>query len=172
MNTEIHWGSLAMFESFLTNISFALPCVLICYIIFILYSFYSNQTSRSRIAVAISLIFSYPLAFVGARDGFLDLLKIKGTAKSQNTLTVALLSAITFLALIAPDVSFVMAFAGAIFGNSLIYIFPALMFRGAIKKKADATQKQQLESKLAIGSVVAGLSMGLLGAKMAISTLM
>lgn len=134
--------------------------------------FYSYQTNRSRIAVAISLIFSYPLAFVGARDGFLDLLKIKGTAKSQNILTVALLSAITFLALIAPDVSFVMAFAGAIFGNSLIYIFPALMFRGAIKKKADATKKQQLESKLAIGSVAAGLSMGLLGAKMAISTLM
>jgi len=136
------------------------------------YSTKDGLMSLSRIAVAISLIFSYPLAFVGARDGFLDLLKIKGTAKSQNTLTVVLLSAITFLALIAPDVSFVMAFAGAIFGNSLIYIFPALMFRGAIKKKADATQKQQLESKLAIGSVIAGLSMGLLGAKMAISTLM
>jgi len=135
------------------------------------YSTKDSLMSLSRIAVVISLTFSYPLAFVGARDGFLDLLKIKGTPKTQNVLTVALLSVITFLALVAPDVSFVMAFAGAVFGNALIYVFPALMFRGAIKKKADATRSQKLEVKLATGSGVAGLVMGLLGAKMAIASL-
>lgn len=127
--------------------------------------------SLSRIAVAVSLIFSYPLAFVGARDGVLDLLKIKGTPKTQNLLTVAILSAVTFAALVIPDVSFVMAFAGATLGNSLIYIFPALMFRGAIKKKADATAGQKREVKLAMGSAGIGVVMGLLGAKMAIASL-
>jgi hypothetical protein len=127
--------------------------------------------SLSRAAVAVSLVFSYPLAFVGARDGVSDLLKVKGTSKAQNILTVALLSAITFGALIIPDVSFVLAFAGATLGNGLIYVFPALMFRGAIKKKADATKGQKREVKFAMGSALIGLIMGVLGAKMAIASL-
>ena len=125
----------------------------------------------SRIAVAVSLVFSYPLAFVGARDGVLDLLKMKGTAKTQNVLTVALLSGITGLALVIPDVSFVMALAGATLGNGLIYVFPFLMFRGAIKKKVDATKGEKREVKLAMGSAVLGILMGILGTKMALSTL-
>ena len=127
--------------------------------------------SLSRIAVAISLIFSYPLAFVGARDGLSDLLKLKSNNKTQNVITVALLSAVTFAALIIPDVSFVLAFAGATLGNALIYVFPALMFRGAIKNKADATAGQKREVNLAMGSAGIGITMGLLGAKMALGTL-
>jgi len=135
------------------------------------YSTRDGLMNLSRIAVAISLVFSYPLAFVGARDGVLDLLKMKGTAKTENILTVALLSAVTGAALVIPDVSFVMALAGATLGNGLIYIFPALMFRGAIKKKVDATKGEKREVKLALGSAITGLLMGLLGTKMAISSL-
>jgi amino acid permease len=135
------------------------------------YSTRDGLMSLSRIAVAVSLIFSYPLAFVGARDGVMDLLKLKGTTKTQNVLTVALLSAVTAGALIIPDVSFVLAFAGATLGNGLIYVFPALMFRGAIKAKADATAGQKREVKFALGSALAGLIMGVLGARMAIATL-
>jgi Transmembrane amino acid transporter protein len=125
----------------------------------------------SRVAVAVSLVFSYPLAFVGARDGVTNLLKLKTNAKTQNVLTVALLSAVTVAALIIPDVSFVLAFAGATLGNALIYVFPAFMFRGAIKNKSDATKGQKREVKFAIGSAVIGTVMGLLGAKMAIASL-
>eukprot|EP00535_Pseudo-nitzschia_heimii_P002809 CAMPEP_0197184796 /NCGR_PEP_ID=MMETSP1423-20130617/10600_1 /TAXON_ID=476441 /ORGANISM="Pseudo-nitzschia heimii, Strain UNC1101" /LENGTH=495 /DNA_ID=CAMNT_0042635703 /DNA_START=89 /DNA_END=1576 /DNA_ORIENTATION=- len=135
---------------------------------------YSNRDglmNLSRIAVAISLVFSYPLAFVGARDGVSDLLKMKNTEKSQNMLSVGLLAVITGAALIIPDVSFVMALAGATLGNGLIYIFPALMFRGAIKKKADATKGEKREVKLASASAIVGLCMGLIGTKMAIGSL-
>jgi amino acid permease len=135
---------------------------------------YSNADSLmglSRIAVAVSLVFSYPLAFVGARDGVLDLLKMKSEPKTQNALTVALLAGVTTAALIIPDVSFVMAFAGATLGNSLIYVFPALMFRGAIKAKKDATPGQKREVKLAMGSAVAGIGMGILGAKKALQSI-
>lgn len=135
------------------------------------YSTRDGIMNLSRIAVAVSLVFSYPLAFVGARDGVLDLLKMKGTAKTQNVLTVALLSGITGLALVIPDVSFVMALAGATLGNGLIYVFPFLMFRGAIKKKVDATKGEKREVKLAMGSAVLGILMGILGTKMALSTL-
>lgn len=135
------------------------------------YSTRDGLMNLSRIAVAISLVFSYPLAFVGARDGVLDLLKMKGTEKTQNVLTLALLAIITSAALVIPDVSFVMALAGATLGNALIYIFPALMFRGAIKKKTDATKGEKREVKLALGSAVAGILMGAMGTKMAIGSL-
>jgi len=50
----------------------------------------------SRIAVAASLVFSYPLAFVGARDGVLELFNVKNRSNGVlNTLTVGMLSAIT-----------------------------------------------------------------------------
>jgi amino acid permease len=135
------------------------------------YSTKDGLMGLSRIAVATSLVFSYPLAFVGARDGFLDLFKLKTTAKSQNVVTVSILSAVTLAALVIPDVSFVLAFGGATLGNALIYVFPALMFRGAIKKKADATKGQKREVKFAMGSAGVGIAMGLLGAKMAIASL-
>lgn len=135
------------------------------------YSTSDSLMNLSRIAVAISLVFSYPLAFVGARDGVSDLLKMKGTDKTQNVLTVALLAGITGIALVLPDVSFVMALAGATLGNGLIYVFPALMYRGAIKKKADATKGEKREVKFALGSAVAGIIMGVLGTKMALGSL-
>jgi amino acid permease len=135
------------------------------------YSTRDGLMSLSRVAVAVSLVFSYPLAFVGARDGVLDLLKIKKGPSTENVLTVGLLSAITALALVIPDVSFVLSLGGATLGNGLIYIFPALMFRGAIKKKSDATAGQKREVKFALGSAVAGLIMGVLGVKMTLASL-
>jgi hypothetical protein len=45
------------------------------------------------------------------------------------------------------------------------------MFRGAIKKKEDATEGQKREVKLALGSALEGLILDVVGAKMAIATL-
>ena len=135
------------------------------------YSTRDGLMSLSRVAVAVSLVFSYPLAFVGARDGVLDLLKMKKGPNTENLLTVGLLSAITGLALVIPDVSFVLSLGGATLGNGLIYIFPALMFRGAIKKKSDATAGQKREVKFALGSAILGLIMGTLGVKMTLANL-
>lgn len=77
------------------------------------YSTRDGLMGISRIAVAISLVFSYPLAFVGARDGVLELFKIKNRSdRVLNSLTMGMLTAITVAALLIPDVSFVLAFAG------------------------------------------------------------
>lgn len=136
---------------------------------------YSNRDvlmSFSRLAVAVSLVFSYPLAFAGCRDGVLDLAKIPvadRTPSLQNKVTVACLSAITALALVAKDVTFVLSFSGATFGNALIYVFPALMFRKAVKDKGEgATKGLKREVKLAMGSAGLGIGMGLVGARMAL----
>jgi amino acid permease len=72
------------------------------------YSTKDSLMSISCVAVAVPLVFCYPLAFVGAaRDGVTNLLKLNSTTKAQNIATVVLLSAVTVAALIIPDVSFV-----------------------------------------------------------------
>jgi hypothetical protein len=137
------------------------------------YSIKDNLMGISRIAVAVSLVFSYPLAFVGARDGILDLINVKErSAGLVNTLTVSLLSFITILALNIPDVSFVMAFGGATLGSALIYLFPFFMFRGAINQLKEPTKWQKREVKIAMGSAVVGLGMGIVGAVKAVQSIL
>jgi amino acid permease len=137
---------------------------------------YSNKDglmSISRLAVALSIVFSYPLAFTGAREGVLDLFNIKNSSTGfQNTLTAGMLSCITVAALLIPDVSFVLAFAGATLGNALIYIYPALMFRGAVKKQKNPTKLQKFEVKVALTSAVLGLGMGTMGAIKAVQSIL
>ena len=137
------------------------------------YSVKDSLMGFSRIAVALSIVFSYPLAFVGARDGILDLFQIKDRApRFLNTLTVGMLSALTVAALIIPDVSFVLAFAGATLGNLLIYVFPALMFRGAIRQQASPTKLQKAEVKIALTSAALGIVMGAMGAVKAVQSVL
>lgn len=115
----------------------------------------------------------YPLAFVGVRDGVLDMFNVKDRSNQKlNMLTVACLSGITALALTLKDVSFVLAFGGATLGNALIYIFPALMFRGAVNKMKDAPQGLKNEVTLALGSAGLGLGMGIVGARMALKSVL
>lgn len=128
--------------------------------------------SVARSAVAISLVGSFPLAFTGARDGIFDILQIKDKSATKfNGITLALLTAITIAALIIPDVSFVLSFAGATLGNALIYVFPALMFRGAVKKMKNASDGLKREVNFAMAHAGLGVGFGILGAKMAIKSL-
>ena len=137
------------------------------------YSVKDGLMSVSRLAVALSLVFSYPLAFVGARDGILDLFKVKNrSGKVLNALTFGMLGCITAAALNIPDVSFVLSLAGSTLGNMLIYILPAFMFRGAIRQQANATKWQNREVKLALGSAALGLGMGVMGATKAIQSVL
>ena len=126
------------------------------------YSTNDLAMSISRSAVAISLIFSYPLAFQGCRDGFLDLLGIKNSSNSKlNVMTVVLLLALTSLATVLKDVSFVLAFGGATLGNLLCYVYPALMY---IKVRPDRTLP-------AIALAASGMILGAIGAKLALNKL-
>ena len=127
--------------------------------------------SLSRIAVAVSLVFSYPLAFVGVKEGLLDLLRIQDRSnKSLNIVTVAALGGITAMAAKVKDLSLVLALGGATLGNALIYVFPAFMFRAAVQKKgSDATAGLKKEVKVAMASAVLGIVLGALGVKTALS---
>ena len=126
--------------------------------------------SLSRFAVALSLIFSYPLLFVGLRDGVLDLLKVrdsKRTTRLLNQWTMGLVGIITALALKITDLTFVASMSGALLGTSLIFVFPPLMFRAAVKN--DPTKKW--ERRLASLITSLGIAVGGVGAKMAMQSL-
>lgn len=126
----------------------------------------------SRIAVAVSLVFSYPLAFTGCRDGIMDLTQVpmkRRTPAFLNMVTFTLLGVITFLACSLSDVSFVLAFGGATLGNALTYVYPALMYRAVVKQ-----QKRKGEDfgvTVSMISAVLGIIMGVVGASMALKSL-
>jgi amino acid permease len=128
--------------------------------------------SFSRVAVAVSLVFSYPLAFTGCRDGFLDLAKIpveNRNASLLNLVTISLLGMVTVLACSLTDVSFVLAFGGATLGNALTYVYPALMYRAVVRQQG--RKGEGLGVSVAMGSAALGIVIGLIGATMALKSL-
>lgn len=94
------------------------------------------------------------------------------TDAKLNNLTYIILGTVTAVALKITDLSFVMSFGGATLGNALIYVYPALMFRSAVKNMGDeATKAQKLEVYLALTFAAIGIGMGAIGTKMALASL-
>lgn len=99
------------------------------------YSTQDTFMNVSRIAVALSIIFSYPLCFVGVRDGILDMLQVeKRNDRLKNSVTVASLTVITALAYKLQNLGKLLAINGATWGNAVIYLMPAYMFHQCAKK--------------------------------------
>jgi len=131
--------------------------------------------SLSRIAVAVSIVFSYPLTFVGIRDGLLDLASVpeeKRTNPLLDKLSVAILAAVTGLALKVKDLSFVLSFGGATLGNAIIFVYPVCMFVKAVRDLGDkASASLKKEVPLAISIAATGIGLGIIGTKMALKSL-
>lgn len=124
----------------------------------------------SRIAVAVSLVFSYPLNFQGCRDGILDVLQIQNRSNvALNMATVGILALLTVLAATLTDVSFVLSFGGATLGNLLTYVYPCLMLVKMVRKLGIKGQAGPVH--LSLISALLGVVMGSIGAKLAIDTL-
>ncbi|KAL9188568.1 hypothetical protein ACHAXT_006946 [Thalassiosira profunda] len=136
------------------------------------YSTKDSLASFSRVAVAFALVFTYPLAFTGCRDGLLEMMKVpkeERTDAKLNNLTYIVLGLVTAVALKITDLSFIMSFGGATLGNALIYVYPALMFRSAVKNMGeDATAAQKMEVYLALTFAAVGIGMGCVGTKQAL----
>ena len=109
---------------------------------------------------------------MGTRDGTLDLLKIpeeKRSASLLNQTTFALLGITTALAWKLTDLTFIASISGAVFGTALIFVYPSLMFRGAIKSLGDkATDRQKQESKFAMLVNLIGIVVAAIGTKMSL----
>jgi len=101
---------------------------------------------------------------VGARDGWLDLLKVPVDKRSDSVLTkttLAILSGVTLIATQLKELAFIMSLAGATLGNALIYVYPALMFRSAVKNMGEKASKGlKREVPFAMFSASLGVVMG------------
>lgn len=98
--------------------------------------------------------------------------KEERTDAKLNNITYIILAAVTAVAMKIKDLSFIMSFGGATLGNALIYVYPALMFRSAVKNMGeDATTAQKMEVNLAMAFAALGIGMGCIGTKMALGKL-
>ena len=135
------------------------------------YSFFS-VIHLTCLLISYSSHHRYPLAFVGCRDGLLEMMKVpkeERTDAKLNHMTLIILGVVTAVALKVKDLSFIMSFGGATLGNALIYVYPALMFRSAVKNLGDeATKAQKMEVYLSLAFAALGIGMGCIGAKMAL----
>lgn len=132
----------------------------------------------ARVAVASSLVFSYPLCFVGLRDGIRELMGAKpGETKNRTRWTVGLLAAVSAASLRLTDLGFVNSFGGALIGSGIVYIFPSLMFLKPLMNKlkdkkaaagAAVAGAEKREMSLNAGIVAAGVAMGVLGAAVSV----
>jgi amino acid permease len=127
------------------------------------YSTADKIMSLSRIAVAISITFSYPLIFVGSRDGILDLFNVKNrNNKVLNTVTLGLLAVVTAMASKLTDLGVVAAVGGATFGTALVFVYPVIMFL-----KSSARTKEETPAAIGIGAL--GVLMGLIGTYLSVT---
>lgn len=91
------------------------------------YSLSDTLASGARISIGLALITGYPFIFSAFRDGILDFMNVP-TEKREKTFipaTITLLGVLAILASILTDVGFVVSFAGALFGSTLMFTIPA-----------------------------------------------
>lgn len=121
----------------------------------------------AKFAIATSLIFSYPLAFVGVRDQLFDLVKVDMSARSKLIVpsTLALLTLVTALAFVLKDIRVILALGGATWGNCVIYLFPAAMVLAASSEFP--ALERQARPALALGLM--GTIFGILGTQRALA---
>jgi hypothetical protein len=138
------------------------------------YSLTDSFMALSRLAVTVSLLFSYPIAFTGLRQGFLDLFGdlILGAANSTmeqrqalfTPVTIGLLSLITTIAFNVKDIRILLALSGATWGNCVIYLFPSLMMIKTIltsrssSSSSSTSSSKSTSTSTTTSSVIAGMS--------------
>ena len=121
----------------------------------------------ARVGIGASIIFSFPLNFVGLREGVLGMLGLKEQANKPSVhwiTTIALMCVTNGVALVLKDLGLIVALGGAILGSALVYIFPALM---AVYEKGGATGS--LEKKFNVFLTGLGVFLAGLGAKMCLA---
>jgi amino acid permease len=141
------------------------------------YSTRDGVMSLSRVAVASSITFSYPLAFGGVRDGLLDLVRVPKSRRTDallDGLTVALLTVITAMAYFVKDLRKLLAFNGATWGNAVIYLLPTYMFVQCVGKMEQQQHGSGIELRKEVPRVIAtgviGLCLGIVGTVLAVQS--
>lgn len=115
--------------------------------------------TMSRLAVGISTLTSYPIAFIGFRDGMLDVFNVPAeqkTSRNLNVLTLVLLALLTVIATFVTDLGLISAVGGGSLATAVVFVFPAIMYRYATTTGAAQNREALLASALAILGLILG----------------
>ncbi|CAM9265094.1 unnamed protein product [Heterosigma akashiwo] len=139
------------------------------------YSKADTLITLARVGIFCSILFGYPLVFVGLRDGMLSLAGISNPdSKTFFASSVGLLGFATLASLVLNNLGFVSSFGGALFGSMVIYIFPTLMMNAAIKDKTAKGEWEmtpRLQREQLLNSFICGLGVLLGGVGATVSVL-
>lgn len=131
---------------------------------------YANSdilATLARFAIGSALLTGYPFTFCAMRDGILDIAKATPEKRAAVTkpLNLALITAVTILAILLKDVGFVVSLSGALFGSTLMFMVPSWMNIQNLKKKAAGALSKNAKMEVALNylMIVTGAGMGALG---------
>jgi len=120
----------------------------------------------SRIAFGTSVLASYPLIFLAMRNWFAQQFsKLSPSLGGIKKVSAILLLLICFLTTKVSDIGIVGSIAGGVFGSSMMFVFPPLMYIGALKKQAKDQNKPLPMGKIVLNIIlmIAGGSLGITG---------
>lgn len=130
------------------------------------YAITDNVANICRTCIFIAVVCSYPIVFIGFRDGVLDFLSVpieKQTGGNLNFISLVLLSIITMLASSFSDLGLVNAIGGGTLGCIIVFVFPTLMFATCIEDFEGSMKKKTLEIGLSYTLMAIGVVMGFVG---------
>jgi amino acid permease len=129
-----------------------------------------NLVNACRGVIAIAVVCTYPVAFMGVRDGALALFRVSREEANLNVVSIILLSVITFVASICSNLGLVNAIGGGTLGTIVVFIFPSLMFRSSLRrfKDTELTKAQAFERVFVLVLMWVGILMGAIGVWMAV----
>ena len=92
------------------------------------YATADGLASLARALFGVSIVFTFPLAFAGAKAGVRNVLKRFAPSAGERVVVGAPLALITALSLAIADAGKVVAVTGSVCGSAIIYLFPATMW--------------------------------------------
>mmetsp|Transcript_40699 Transcript_40699/g.85505 ORF Transcript_40699/g.85505 Transcript_40699/m.85505 type:complete len:482 (-) Transcript_40699:249-1694(-) len=128
------------------------------------YSTNDRLATICRLSIAFSILFTYPITFMGFRDGVLDAIDLpqeKQTSSNINIITIFLLTIITILAAICTDLGAINAIGGGTLATLIVFVFPYLMYRKAVGE--NSTIEERREVSFALLLMLVGVLMGIVG---------
>lgn len=120
----------------------------------------------ARIAFGTSVLASFPLIFLAMRNFFVQQAEIHlPKFSNMKGVSAALLGFICLCATKCKDIGIVGSISGGIFGSSMMFVFPPLMYINALKRRADKTGTKLPTLKILFNVLLlfAGTGLGCLG---------
>jgi amino acid permease len=133
------------------------------------YSPFDPLANLSRMAVFISTITTYPIVFIGCRDGVLDILDVpteRQTSRNLDMLTVVMLLFLTIIAIFVTDLGLINAVGGGSLATIIVFVVPTIMYWILAHEPRGKDEIKDLP--LAIALCLFGILLGIVGLFIAI----